>query len=54
MRIDYDKFLIDISQTENNHINKIIRKKAKKNLSEESVFVQLSDELVVNLVNLFK
>jgi hypothetical protein len=54
MRIDYEKFLIEISQSENNKISQTVTKAGENELSYNIQINELSEELIVNLINVFK
>lgn len=54
MRIDYDKFIIDLNQSQNTHINNLVTQGTRNIVSMDQEISHQSDELIVQLINVFK
>ncbi len=54
MRIDYDKFIIDLNKSENDHINQQVTQGTRHVISFDPEITELCDDLIVQLINVFK
>jgi len=54
MRIDYDKFIIELNQSQNNQIHNIVKQSTRNIISMDDEISKQCDELIVQLINVFK
>lgn len=54
LNLDIEKERINISSSVNKVLNKLVDQSGKSNISEDPIICELSDELMQNLVAIFK